>query len=186
MTRAIFISLFIYTIVAAGLFGSGFAVGNSKATNNNLTAQLAEFRESCKESMAVGLDTTYYLSDDDGIQIPGLSVNCHQKGVSDQQLAEQMFERENPLRINAECHGDASDWATIRMANEIGYAHALPVFVHGNCLTHSIKTVLPTYDGNIFLCNGKGHENDQVKVFGGTAITPPPCQITNTPSEEGQ
>lgn len=48
---------------------------------------------------------------------------------------------DSTIRINAECRNDASDWATIEMANEIGYERDIPVFVHGTCLTHEVVDV---------------------------------------------
>ena len=98
----------------------------------------------------------------------------------------------DPLRINVECHGDASDWATIRMANEVGTNYDLPVFVHGNCQTHNIAT-LPTKADNPLrgICD---MGDDRVHVMGasdsdGDAIVCPKGphgEIINDPAEEGE
>jgi hypothetical protein len=64
------------------------------------------------------------------------------------QLADdEGWEGTDALRVNAECHGDASDWATVRMANEIARRFDIPAYVHGNCQTHAVVD-LPVCSGD--------------------------------------
>lgn len=53
-----------------------------------------------------------------------------------------LYDGDDVLRVNVECRGNPSDWATIRMANQVGFEFDLPVFVHGNCETHEVVDAL--------------------------------------------
>jgi hypothetical protein len=63
-----------------------------------------------------------------------------------------LLDQDDPLRINVECHGDASDSATVRMANQIAHDFDIPAYAHGNCLTHSMVDV-PKADDNPLNCH---------------------------------
>jgi hypothetical protein len=118
----------------------------------------------------------------------------------------------DPLRVNVECHGASSDWATIRMANEVGLNYDLPVFIHGNCLTLEVVD-LPTsrdnaahFEGMTFVgkdgpvdppmwaCSINGERVDVNGVsdsdghyFGCSKKSPPAHgEIVNVPQPEGE
>lgn len=103
--------------------------------------------------------------------------------------SEGWFSPDIPLRINVECRDDASDWATIRMANEIGQKHDLPVFVNGNCLTHQVVDV--PKEKNLF--SGCRYQGDagMVCYYGGNIVDVPGISnhhfsVTNEPQPEGK
>jgi hypothetical protein len=120
------------------------------------------------------------------------------------EAAEARLRYEETLSVNVDCRGDESDWATIRMANEIGFNADIPVFVHGNCLTHEVvdfpsitlKGGMLTCSGNMTayecgeyvkkrfdaeLINTRYCDSDTGKCSDGTRV-----EITNVPQPEGQ
>jgi hypothetical protein len=76
---------------------------------------------------------------------------------------------ENPIGISVFCRTDDSDWATIRMANEIGKERDIPVFIHGNCLTHKVVDI-PTED-NLGTEGGKIGEPKPTMCMNGKEYT---------------
>lgn len=96
--------------------------------------------------------------------------------------------QDEPIRINAECHNNSSDWATIRMANQIGNENDVPVFVHGNCLTHEVVDEVHVESrGGTFSCSGMAaHEcADYLKKKYGFTIHNPIYRDSQTTACEG-
>ena len=68
-------------------------------------------------------------------------VLAHMDENLDELNARLSQDYDNPLGVTVSCRGDASDWATIRMANQMASEFDIPAFVHGNCLTHNVVDV---------------------------------------------
>jgi hypothetical protein len=119
------------------------------------------------------------------------------------EAAEVRLRYEETLSVNVDCRGDESDWAAIRMANEIGFEHDLPVFVHGSCLTHEVVDI-STAGPITSIEDNAGHgpltphpvpcpkefeglaQNCSEVTFDGGKMLGTEGYITNVPQPEGQ
>lgn len=153
--------------------------------------------------LAAGLFGTGYWAghrDVDGLRNENQMLSRAEQDLFAKATDEGWFDQDEPLRVNVECHGDASDWATVRMANEIGFNADIPVFVHGNCQTHEVVDVVPdiTISGGTMTCSGDLTDfecGETVKKrFGAELIDRTYCDVStgicekiiNVPQPEGQ
>lgn len=146
-------------------------------------------------SLSVAIYFTGYSIGHCGMNDANIRMQSDQKKLDhweENSILEGWFNHDDPIHVNVECHNDASDWATIRMANEMAEKYDIPAYIHGSCLTHNVVDV-PIYEG--VTCEGgilkTTHSGEYLGRCGNLSLTTTGGDgtnhaIVNDPQPEGK